>query len=278
MWRHKPNKRDAQIRHAKRRASQRYGLTLGDNDLIRITRMIQCGEGTLAERVSVRMSLWDIVWAGIPVRIAYDHERSTPVSFLYRDKSDYDDAWGIYSGDDERPDISMGDAMSMYTALMGENPAAEELLKILGLDKRGIPRYRDCWVSQDRTSIHLLTRTGGRNRNEYLDENDRLRRVEGFLLDYDDEADPTFLHFVYELGKHESVPIAGNDPDRGPANLMRAITLLKEHGLTEPHPNPKLEAIRQGATAVIRRIFDAMGNAPSGTIVRVGEDGSITKG
>jgi hypothetical protein len=165
--------------------------------------------------------------------------------------------------------------MSMYKALMGENPAAPDLLGLLGLDKTGIPRYRDCWLTPDMKYIHLLTRTGGGNRRDYLDEIDRLRRIDGFQGDYDDLDDPTFMHFVYRRGIN--VQFAGNDCERGPGFLIKAIATLKEHGLSEPHPNPKLEAIRQGSMAVMRRVIDAMNRAPSGTIVRIGDDGGIMR-
>jgi hypothetical protein len=280
MRRGRPNKRAAQMRHAKRRANERYGLHLNDNDLLAITRMIQHGEGTFVERMSIRVALWDLVWQGVPVRIAYDSERHTPVTFLHRDKRDHDESCGITApgGNPAQPFIHMSDAMSLYNAVMGENPAANDLLKMLGLDKTGIPRYRDCWLSADRKYIHLLTRTGGGNRAEYLDEIDALRRIAWFEYDHDDEADPTFMHFVYTLpSKSIATPIAGNDVERGPAFMMKAIEALKDHGLSEPHPNAKLEAIRQGAVAVSRKIVDAIGASPSGTIIRVADDGRVSQ-
>jgi hypothetical protein len=278
MFRSKPNKRAAQVRHAKRRAGERYGLHLNDNDLHEITRMVQNGEGTFVERQSVRVTLWDLLWQGVPVRIAYDGERHTPVTFLHRDRRDYDDECGITTPGDAPGHIQLSDAMSLYNTIMGENPAAGDLLKLLGLDKTGIPRYRDCWLTADRKYICLLTRTGGRNRANYLDEIDALRRVAHFEYDYDDEADPTFMHFVYVLpSKATATPIAGNDVERGPVFMMKAIETLKEHGLSEPHPNPKLEAIRQASVAVGRRIVEAIEKSPSGTIIRVGENGKVTE-
>jgi hypothetical protein len=166
--------------------------------------------------------------------------------------------------------------MSLYNMVMGENPAAMDLLKVLGLDKASIPRYRDCWLTADRKHIDLLTRTGGGNRADYPGEIDALRQVPGFERDYDDEADPTFMHFLYAITLNVATPIAGNDVERGPAFMMKAFKALKTHGLSEPHPNPKLEAIRQGSIAVGRRIAEAIERSPPGTIVRVG-DGKPTE-
>lgn len=166
--------------------------------------------------------------------------------------------------------------MSLYNAIMGENPAADDLLRILKLSKRGIPRYRDCWITADWQYIDLLTRTGGKNRALYAEAIELLRKLPNFVMDHDDEIDPTFMHFLYTAAKNTG-PVAGNDADRGPAAMMKAFRTLKEHGLDEPHANPKLEAIRQGSLALTRKMLDALESSPSGTVIRVGEDGKITK-
>lgn len=266
MFRGRPNKKAAQVRHAKRRANERFGMRLDNNSMIEIAKMIQRGEGAFVEKQSQRIAVWDVMWQGNPMRVVYDKLRKTPVTFMLRP--------------DMPEQLPLKDAMSLYAAIMGENPAAGELLHLLGLNKADIPRYRDCWMTTqgDRKYIDLLTRTGGGNREHYLDEIDALRRVAWFEYDFDDEADPTFMHFVYVMpSKGVANPVAGNDAERGPAFMMKAFEIIKEHGLSEPHSNPKLEAIRQGSVAVGRRIVDALGNAPSGTVIRVADDGKITQ-
>lgn len=167
--------------------------------------------------------------------------------------------------------------MSLYNVIMGENPAAADLLELLGLDKRGIPRYRDCWMTADWKHIHLLTRTGGSNRKDYADAIFALRRLRNFETDYDDEFDPTFMHLVYAVGNSGGT-VAGNDTERGPAYMAKAFRILREHGLGEPHPHPKIEAIRQGSISVSRRLLDAIERSKPGTIVRIGEDGKVSGG
>lgn len=165
--------------------------------------------------------------------------------------------------------------MSLYNMIMGENPAASDLLELLGLDKRGIPRYRDCWMTADWRLIHLLTRTGGPNRRVYADAIAELRKLPGYVTDYDDDFDPTFMHFTYTVLPQHMGAIAANDTERGPAVMAKMFEVIKQHGLTEPHPSPKIEAIRQGSLSVARKLIDAIESERPGTIVRIGEDGKV---
>ena len=76
------SKASCQRRHAKRRAQERYGLTLNRAELERLVRRIQHGEATVLERQSHRISVFGLIVQGVSVRVVYDAKRKTIVSFL----------------------------------------------------------------------------------------------------------------------------------------------------------------------------------------------------
>ena len=91
------------------------------------------------------------------------------------------------------------------------------LLSLLGITEEAVPRYRDIYIDEGNLVLH--TRTGGGNRAAYenihswkrecswmVDDeepsgpwNEDLRNLPGFLYDRDDEYDPTYADFYYEL-------------------------------------------------------------------------------
>ena len=96
--------------------------------------------------------------------------------------------------------------MSIYNKLFGVNQAAFVLLKILGIDRSRIPRFRDCFIDDGMIVIH--TRTGGGNR-EYYDE-PNSENIEGpwnttmyenphFQRDEDDDFDSTYANFYFKF-------------------------------------------------------------------------------
>lgn len=99
--------------------------------------------------------------------------------------------------------------MSLYNALFGYNPFAGVFLEALGVTPDDIPRFRDCFLSEDRSEIIIHTRTGGGNREgyekggEYWEEgqidNDTLRAIPGFKYDEDDNFDSTYADFHYDV-------------------------------------------------------------------------------
>ncbi len=89
--------------------------------------------------------------------------------------------------------------MSLYHTLHGTHPLAPMLMPLLGYrtrkDADSIPRFRDVFLFQN--EIRLLTRSGGGNRVDYVDENQALRKRRGFLRDWDDDYDSTFAWWAY---------------------------------------------------------------------------------
>lgn len=98
--------------------------------------------------------------------------------------------------------------MSMYNIVVGHDPAAKVVVAVLqeaGLDVNTIPRFRDAYVipagdrGHNSTKLVILTRTGGGNRTDYQDENDALTRHGLYVSDHDDDFDPTYAHFLYDV-------------------------------------------------------------------------------
>lgn len=89
--------------------------------------------------------------------------------------------------------------MSMYNMVKGMNLATFYVLPVLGKHPEKYPRFRDCFVRQNR--IVVLTRTGGNNRFEFEEENKELEKMAGFVKTHDDKFDNTFAYFEYEIPK-----------------------------------------------------------------------------
>lgn len=108
--------------------------------------------------------------------------------------------------------------MSLYNMVLGYHPLVGDLLIALGYTKetcKDIPRFRDCYLFPD--EIRLLTRTGGGNRPDYIDENQMLRERPGFLRDWNDSYDSTFAWWAYEW------------PDNGTRALQIMLEVLQEN-------------------------------------------------
>lgn len=136
--------------------------------------------------------------------------------------------------------------MSLYNMLFGTNPFSGVLLQMLGTSTDRIPRYRDCYLSEDGTEIVVHTRTGGGNRDayekggEYWNEgqidNDAIRAVPGFKYDRDDEFDCTYADFYFAV----------------PEAFKEQVALLKDLGAVQ---NPAerwqqvLDGLRKGDTS-----------------------------
>lgn len=94
--------------------------------------------------------------------------------------------------------------MSLYNLVNGVKPAVFFVLPMLGKHPEEYPRFRDCFLSDEDhpeydSKIIVYTRTGGGNRDAYVDENNAIRSMPGFIADYDDSFDSTFACWVFEV-------------------------------------------------------------------------------
>ncbi len=87
--------------------------------------------------------------------------------------------------------------MSLYNILNGVNPATFLILPMLGRHPDDYPRFRDCFVGEDRQII-VLTRVGGGNRNCGFGE-ETLYKDPNFVKTYDDEFDGTYGYYVFSV-------------------------------------------------------------------------------
>lgn len=94
--------------------------------------------------------------------------------------------------------------MSLYNMLFGVTPATYFILPMLGYHPDEYPRFRDCFTADEEhpeyeDHIHIYTRTGGGNRDDYETENEWMRNIEGFVTDYDDAFDSTYASWVFKV-------------------------------------------------------------------------------
>lgn len=93
----KNKKRLAQIRHAKRRALERFGVELSEEDYINLVKRLQANEFmALDGRQSNRVTLYYIPLGGKTSVAVYDRHRKTIVTFMFQ-AADYMDVFGGYN-------------------------------------------------------------------------------------------------------------------------------------------------------------------------------------
>ena len=88
--------------------------------------------------------------------------------------------------------------MSLYNALMGFNPACIIVMPMLGRKQEDYPRFRDCFVSEDKKHIEIYTRVGGNNRGCGYGE-EELYKDPLFVSTEDDEYDNTYATYTFNV-------------------------------------------------------------------------------
>lgn len=88
--------------------------------------------------------------------------------------------------------------MSLYNMIHGFNPACILLLPMLGRSQEEYPRFRDCFLSEDKKHIEIYTRVGGGNRNCGYGE-EVLYADPNFVTTYDDSFDSTYATYLFKV-------------------------------------------------------------------------------
>lgn len=70
------------LRHAKRRAWERFGWNLSDAELRGLANRVRRREASFVEKQSNRVSLFDLRYRGKTCRVAYDKSRQSILTFL----------------------------------------------------------------------------------------------------------------------------------------------------------------------------------------------------
>ena len=94
--------------------------------------------------------------------------------------------------------------MSFYNMLNGVTSATFFILPMLGHHPSAYPRFRDCFTAdadhpEYDSHIHVYTRTGGGNREDFAAENDWMRDMDHFVTDFDDYDDSTYASWVFKV-------------------------------------------------------------------------------
>lgn len=89
----------------------------------------------------------------------------------------------------------------LYNALFGWNPACVLLAPMLTDEnpQSFFPRFRDCFLSDDKEHIEIYTRVGGGNREYYEEEIHRLCSMPTYVYDVDDDFDCTYATFTFSV-------------------------------------------------------------------------------
>lgn len=89
--------------------------------------------------------------------------------------------------------------MSLYNILFGVNEEAPVLLGMIGTNKEYFSRFRDVELINNGTIIRVFTRTGGRNREDYQENWEKIRKHELYVKDYDDGFDETYAYIEFNI-------------------------------------------------------------------------------
>lgn len=78
------------------------------------------------------------------------------------------------------------------------------ILPLIGINYEAAAafRFRDTWIERhpdDRYLVHVYTRIGGGNREDYVEAITVLRGIDGFVRDADDTYDSTYASFWFQL-------------------------------------------------------------------------------
>ncbi len=79
------DKRKAQIIHANARAVERVGIIFNERKNQEVVQMIQNKQAEFVRKQSKRVSIWDVCYEGVEMRVAYDKDRKVIVTVMTKD-------------------------------------------------------------------------------------------------------------------------------------------------------------------------------------------------
>lgn len=149
--------------------------------------------------------------------------------------------------------------MSLYNMLFGMNPNSDLILALLGLKKNDIERYRNCGIDFENQQIYIYTRTGGANREEYL--NELLVNNPNYKYDEDDDFDSTYATYYFNFPKDlkEEIMCLKDICQFGiPAKLIQYVVGILNR---EPNESDKYTAIYESQYKLVddlKKTMDAI--------------------
>lgn len=88
--------------------------------------------------------------------------------------------------------------MSLYNLIFGFSAACFCLLPMLGRKEEEYPRFRDCFLGDNKDTIVIYTRVGGDNRESGYGE-EKLYKDPNFLKTWDDDLDSTYGYYEFKI-------------------------------------------------------------------------------
>ena len=88
--------------------------------------------------------------------------------------------------------------MSLYNMPCGFSPACFWLMPMLGRKQEEWPRFRDCFLGENKDTIVIYTRVGGGNRECGYGE-EKLYEDPNFLKTWDDDYDSTYGYYEFKV-------------------------------------------------------------------------------
>jgi len=90
--------------------------------------------------------------------------------------------------------------MSLYNIINGASPACFFILPMLGKHPDEYPRFRDCFIGENKRkkTIDVYTRVGGGNRNCGYGE-EELYKHPNFISTFDDDSDSTYATYRFSV-------------------------------------------------------------------------------
>ena len=115
-------KSQAERQHARRRASERYGIDFNSHSNKALITQIQNGTATFVQKQSHRISVWDVWIQGVTARVVYDKDRKQIVTFLPLHRQIAPESVTFLALDDD----GMGDYIAVQEVLY--QPHGEEIV------------------------------------------------------------------------------------------------------------------------------------------------------
>lgn len=153
--------------------------------------------------------------------------------------------------------------MSLYNLVHGVNPVAGLLLKMLGIDlanlNERVGRFRDCYLHRGddgQVEIHVFTRNGGGNRDDYIAVTMGLRLHPNYLRDFDDDFDCTYATYAFAVPEPYK-PIVASIVEQRPDSMPKPFAerfaefMTMEAEPDDPDVKRVLEAMRPTLEKVI---------------------------
>jgi hypothetical protein len=160
--------------------------------------------------------------------------------------------------------------MSLYNVVSGFNPNVAAIVHMTGIDATKVARFRDAWLSDDGKTCTILTRTGGGNREDYMDWIRSAQNHPLYISDKDDDFDSTYAEFNFKIPEqyHEYTSVIADGmrslgkgaETQGIAKLKSMIDKLMESKSLDELVTPEVKPEELTADHPdIKRITEAYG-------------------